>query len=62
MTIRYLEDGLTPVYKCTQAYHQFGEPSCQTFRGDGIDAAVAQTFLAAMQPAQLEISLAVLPL
>jgi DNA invertase Pin-like site-specific DNA recombinase len=60
MTIHYLEDGLTPVYKCTQAYHQFGEPTCQTIRGDGIDAAVAQTFLAAMQPAQLEISLATL--
>lgn len=60
MTIRYLEDGLTPVYRCAQAYHQFGEPTCQSIRGDGIDAAVAQTFLAAMQPAQLEISLATL--
>jgi hypothetical protein len=60
MTIRYLEDGLTPVYRCAQAYHQFGEPTCQTIRGDGLDAAVAQTFLAAMQPAQLEISLATL--
>jgi DNA invertase Pin-like site-specific DNA recombinase len=60
MTIRYLQDGLTPVYKCDHAYHQFGEPTCQSIRGDGIDAAVAQTFLAAMQPAQLEISLATL--
>ena len=60
MTIRYLQDGQTPVYKCAQAYHQFGEPTCQTIRGDSIDAAVAQTFLAAMQPAQLEISLATL--
>ncbi len=60
MTIRYLQDGLTPVYKCTQAYHQFGEPTCQSIRGDGIDAAVAQTFLTAMQAAQLEISLATL--
>jgi len=60
MTIRYLQDGLTPVYRCAQAYHQFGEPTCQSIRGDGIDATVAQTFLAAMQPAQLEISLATL--
>jgi len=60
MTIGYLQDGITPVYKCCQAYHQFGEPSCQAIRGDGIDAAVAQAFLAAMQPAQLEISLATL--
>jgi DNA invertase Pin-like site-specific DNA recombinase len=60
MTIRYLNDGLTPVYKCAQAYRQFGEPTCQAIRGDGIDTAVAHTFLAAMQPAQLEISLATL--
>lgn len=60
MTIRYLEDGITPVYKCNQAYHQRGEPTCQTIRGDGIDAAVAGLFLEAMQPAQLEISLATL--
>jgi DNA invertase Pin-like site-specific DNA recombinase len=60
MTIRYLEDGLTPVYRCAQAYHQFGEPTCQSIRGDSIDTAVAQTFLTAMQPAQLEISLATL--
>lgn len=60
MTVRYLEDGVTPVYKCTQAYHQFGEPTCQTLRGDGVDAAVVRLFLEAMQPAQLEISLATL--
>lgn len=60
MTIRYLEDGITPVYKCHQAYHQRGEPTCQTIRGDGIDAAVAELFLEAMQPAQLGISLATL--
>ncbi len=60
MTIHYLQDGVTPVYKCTYAYHQFSAPTCQSMRGDGIDAAVAQLFLAAMQPAQLEISLATL--
>jgi len=60
MTIHYLQDGVTPVYKCDHAYHQFGEPTCQSMRGDGIDAAVAQLFLEARQPAQLEISLATL--
>lgn len=60
MTVRYLEDGVTPVYHCSRAYHQFGEPTCQTLRGDGVDAAVARLFLAARQPAQLEISLATL--
>jgi hypothetical protein len=34
--------------------------TCQSLRGDGIDAAVAQLFLAAMHPAQLEVSLATL--
>ncbi len=60
MSIRYLQDGVTPVYKCDQAYHQFGEPTCQSIRGDTLDAAVAQLFLEAMQPAQLEISLTTL--
>jgi hypothetical protein len=60
MTVRYLADGVTPVYHCSRAYHLFGEPICQTLRGDSIDAAVVQLFLEAMQPAQLEISLATL--
>lgn len=60
MSRRYLQDGVTPVYKCHQAYRQFGEPTCQSIRGDGIDAAVAQLFLETMQPAQLEISLTTL--
>jgi hypothetical protein len=60
MSINYLQDGLTPVYKCYQAYRQFGQPTCQNIRGDALDAAVAQLFLEAMQPAQLEISLAAL--
>src|SRR4029079_9582700 len=33
---------------------------CQFVRGDGVDAAVAQLFLEAIQPAQLEVSLATL--
>ncbi len=60
MSIRYLHDGLTPVYKCDRAYHLFGEPTCQSIQGDALDAAVTQLFLEAMQPAQLEISLTTL--
>jgi len=60
MTVRYLDDGLTPVYKCQQAYHQFAEPTCQTIRGDGVDTAVTQLFLEAMRPAQLTVSIAAL--
>lgn len=60
MTVHYLADGVTPIYHCSRAYHLLGEPICQTVRGNGVDAAVAQLFLEAMQPAQLEISLATL--
>ena len=35
-------------------------PICQIIRGDGVDAAVAAALLEAMQPAQLEVSLATL--
>ena len=60
MTIRYLDDGVTPVYRCPGAHRQFAGPTCQTLRGDGVDAAVARIFLEAMQPAQLEVSIAAL--
>jgi hypothetical protein len=59
MGVRYLADGV-PCYVCCQAHKQRGDATCQSMRGDGIDAAVAQLFLAAMHPAQLEISLATL--
>jgi DNA invertase Pin-like site-specific DNA recombinase len=57
--VRYLDDGV-PCYVCCQVHNQMAGQTCQSLRGDGIDAAVAQLFLAAMHPAQLEISLATL--
>jgi DNA invertase Pin-like site-specific DNA recombinase len=60
MTVRYLDDGVTPRYTCNVVHRQFAGPSCQSIRGDGADAAVARTFLEAMQPAQLEVSMAAL--
>lgn len=60
MTIRYLDDGVTPVYRCPGAHRQFAGPACQSFRGDGVDAAVARVFLEAMQPARLQVSIAAL--
>lgn len=60
MTIRYLRNGKTPSYECNQLHKQRAGKSCQSMRGDAIDAAVAKAFLEAMQPAQLEISLATL--
>ena len=60
MSVRYLQDGITPRYECNQAHTQHAAPTCQTMRGDTIDAAVTQCFLEAIQPAQLDVSLAAL--
>ena len=60
MTIRYLDNGRIPCYDCNQVHKQQALKACQSLRGDGIDAAVVKIFLEAMQPAQLEISLATL--
>ncbi len=58
MTIRYMDDGRTPLYECNQLHKSLGEKTCQSLRGDGIDAAVAAAFLEAMRPAELEVSMA----
>jgi DNA invertase Pin-like site-specific DNA recombinase len=60
MQVRYLTDGVTPGYECNVAHLHLGINRCQSVRGDGVDAAVAASFLQALQPAQLEISLAAL--
>jgi DNA invertase Pin-like site-specific DNA recombinase len=60
MSVRYVHHGAAPSYECNQVHTQLAAKTCQTMRGDRIDAAVAAHFLAAMQPAQLEISLAAL--
>src|SRR3989441_5406863 len=57
MTVRYMPDGLRPMYVCAQLHTQFAAQTCQFIRGDGIDAAVAQLLLAAIEPAQLTIAL-----
>jgi DNA invertase Pin-like site-specific DNA recombinase len=62
MSVRYvrLQHGLVPCYVCAQVHTRLAGRTCHSLRGDGVDAAVARLFLAAMQPAQLEISLAAL--
>jgi DNA invertase Pin-like site-specific DNA recombinase len=60
MTVRYMEDGLRPIYLCAQVHKDLAGKTCQFLRGDGVDQAVGQLFLAAMQPAHLQISLATL--
>jgi DNA invertase Pin-like site-specific DNA recombinase len=57
MTVRYMPDGVRPIYVCTQLHKDFAGKTCQFMRGDGIDAAVAQLLLAAIEPAQLTIAL-----
>jgi DNA invertase Pin-like site-specific DNA recombinase len=58
MTVRYLKDGSIPSYECNSVHARYADPTCQSMRGDGIDAAVVRTFLEAMRPAQLEVSMA----
>src|SRR4051794_23940110 len=58
MTIRYMNDGKIPLYECSRLHNAFGEKVCQSLRGDRIDAAVSAAFLEAMQPAELEVSMA----
>lgn len=60
MGVRYLTDGTTPRYECTEVHVRRAGPTCQTLRGDGVDAAVARLFLEAIEPAQLAVSLATL--
>ena len=57
---RSLDDGVPPLYACTRAPVDCAAPTCQSLRGDGLDAAVARTFLDAIQPAHLEVALAAL--
>ena len=60
MGVRYTGSGSRPQYECNRTHNDFAGPTCQFVRGDGIDQAVAQAFLEALQPAQLEVSLATL--
>jgi hypothetical protein len=60
MTVRYFKDGSVPSYECRSIHTRYAGPTCQTMRGDEIDAAVAGAFLEAMQPAQLEVSMTAL--
>jgi len=58
MSVRYIQDGSLPVYVCAQVHSQRGGKTCQSILGTDVDLVVSQAFLEAMQPAQLEISIA----
>jgi DNA invertase Pin-like site-specific DNA recombinase len=57
MTVRYLKNGSIPSYECNSVHTHYAGKTCQSMRGDDIDAAVAQALLEAMRPAQLEVSM-----
>jgi DNA invertase Pin-like site-specific DNA recombinase len=58
MSVRYLNNGSIPSYECNSVHTHYTGKTCQSMRGDAIDAAVAQALLEAMRPAQLEVSMA----
>ena len=58
MSVRYINNASIPSYECNWVHTRFAGKTCQSIRGDEIDAAVAHALLEAMQPAQLEISMA----
>jgi DNA invertase Pin-like site-specific DNA recombinase len=62
MAVRYVSvaSGAVPVYTCDEVHAHLAGPTCQSLRGDGVDAAVAHSFLEAIQPAELAVSLAAL--
>jgi DNA invertase Pin-like site-specific DNA recombinase len=57
MSVRYLKNGSIPSYECNSVHTQYAGKTCQSMRGDEVDAAVARTLLEAMRPAQLEVSM-----
>jgi DNA invertase Pin-like site-specific DNA recombinase len=60
MTIRYQRNGSLLMYECHQIHSRLAGKTCQTMRGDRIDQAVVESFLQAIEPANLEVALAAL--
>jgi DNA invertase Pin-like site-specific DNA recombinase len=58
MSVRYLNNALIPSYECNSVHTHYAGKTCQSIRGDEIDAAVARALLEAMRPAQFEVSMA----
>lgn len=58
MSVRYINSASIPSYECNSVHTHFAGKTCQSIRGDEIDAAVARALLEAMRPAQLEVSMA----
>jgi DNA invertase Pin-like site-specific DNA recombinase len=58
MSVRHINNSKIPSYECNSVHTRFAGKTCQSIRGDEIDAAVARALLEAMRPAQFEVSMA----
>jgi excisionase family DNA binding protein len=59
MPLRYSgSHGEYPVYTCTYARQHYGGARCQEVRALGLDAAITQLFLHALEPDQIAVALA----
>jgi DNA invertase Pin-like site-specific DNA recombinase len=58
MSVRYLNGASIPSYECNSVHTHYAGKTCQSIRGDEVDAAVARALLEAMRPAQFEVSMA----
>ena len=54
------KDGQHIAYVCTHRQRRYAEPACQRVPGREVDEVVAEAVLAALTPAQIELSLAVM--
>src|SRR6185437_3299611 len=54
-----LTDRQVPYYVCTEEVVRCGGKTCQSIRGQDIDAAISEVLLRTVAPAAIEVSLAV---
>ena len=59
MRLRYSgPQGEYPVYECTLAHHQYGQPRCQEVRALGLDVEIERLLLQALEPDKVALALA----
>jgi hypothetical protein len=59
MSVSYNNNGQTARYICQGMYTSYGDPFCQSLQAASVDAQVTRLVLQALEPAAIEISLAV---
>jgi DNA invertase Pin-like site-specific DNA recombinase len=59
MAVQYSNNGYAHRYGCTRMAVDYGEPFCQSVKGEPLDQAVSELVLKALEPAALEVSLQV---